>query len=606
MGSDGSQRARTRIRVQAPAGTDRLLLAQAIVGPRVLLKAQQNKSWQQDPFDRWKALNELYKRAVKLYQKQAEKLVAYIKRYVEDEIVGEKLSKAAGQPLVTPAQLQEIADIIRDYHTAIAVSVGSKDAVSEQEVQRLIDQGILPPETLDIIEDSYLYGQLVSTVKAMGDKQKLKKLSYDQFKKRIEKRPIPLTDQEKAAVDWAKHSAAVHIRGLGNQVADDFSTVAIESDAALRREMMGEVRDATEQNLKRRETWRRLASDLGHATEDWSRDFARIAATEKQRAMQEGYAQGLAKREGDPKETYVAKQPAPDACDDCVRLHLTSGKGSAPRIFTLDELAENGTNVGRKRRQWKAVVGTVHPWCQCELVHVPRGWQFESKPEGDEWKKVPGRAAWRKKDGDDWEYWRPSLVPEALERAARLDGDLRKAIMAYTDVPQKGVSIRVGDPERLAIVEKVVSETPEQVFDKDVGVTLITTDIPREGNALDDHDLAYWTGNEIRISQTLPTERWEKVLRHELGHSLNVHLAKKFGSSEAVRKWHKRLYNIAKEEGFVSAYARKEPIECAAECTRLYLYKRRHLMLKFPRQFGMLHDAYSDVFRPHVNGTKVR
>lgn len=68
-----------------------------------------------------------------------------------------------------------------------------------------------------------------------------------------------------------------------------------------------------------------------------------------------------------------------------------------------------------------------------------------------------------------------------------------------------------------------------------------------------------------------------------------------------MRAWHAQLYEIAKEEGFVSLYAATLPIECAAEATRLYLYDRQYLMLRYPRQFVALHTAYRDVWRPRGN-----
>ena len=161
--------------------------------------------------------------------------------------------------------------------------------------------------------------------------------------------------------------------------------------------------------------------------------------------------------------------------------------------------------------------------------------------------------------------------------------------------PVDGIAIRVSDPEMRVAVERVVAQTPPQLFNKKIGVTLITTDIPRAQNPLEEHDFAYWTGNEIRLMQTLDVDKVEHVLRHELGHSLNVHLIEKFGSTKAVRAWHDRLWKVSKREGFVSKYAKNAPIENAAEATRLYLYEKRNLMLNWPLTFAFLRRAYRDI-----------
>lgn len=610
--ADDRQRERTRIRVEAPVGTDPLLIAQAVVGPHVLLKAEYTHAQRRSPFNkRWAALNDLYRDVVKSYEAMLKKMRKSIEEYARDEA---NLKKAM-TPIFTPKQVQEILDIIRKYHTAFVASV-APDTVTEEEVRKLIEDGILPPDALPFVREAYLYGQLTTTIKAYDNKEKLRKLGYKSFKRRIEKRPIPLTREEKAAAEWAEHSAAIHIRGLGNKVADDFATIAIESDKELRRRYEKVIRDEVKQGVERRRTWRKVASEIGHATGDWARDFGRIAATEMQRAHQEGFAQGLKKREGDDETIYVAKIPNPDACKHCVRLHLTNGQGSAPRIFKLSELEQNGSNVGRKAAEWKPVVGTVHPWCACELVHVPPGWRFQDKPDGDEgWTEfMPGRFK-REKDNPSrahdapdtiTEYWIPGLEPEGFRKADwQFERDLRKAksFSTYGDsVPLKGVTVRIGDPMMRQEVEKVIEETPSHLFDKTIGVTLITTDTARVGSALDDHDLAYWTGNEIRLSQTIDPEKVAHTLRHELGHSLNVYLMNSLGGTKKVREWHDKLDAISKKEGYVSKYASTLPIENAAEVTRMYLYDRQTLMLDYPKQFTFVHRYYSPLLRP--SGTK--
>lgn len=606
--ADDKQRERTRVRVEAPADMDPLVIAQAVVGPHVLLKAEHTHGWRVAPFNhRWLALTDLYKQAVSSYVEHMKKMIEAIEAYVGEET--DLVKAMSPRPMFTPAQVQEIAALIRMYHTSFVLSI-APDAITKHQVEELVRRGILPPKAVSLIEDSYLYGQFVSTVRAMDDKVALKKLDYDNFKKRVAARPIALTPHEKAAVSWAKQSAAMHVTGLGNKIADDFSTIAIESDRKLRKRYENIIETTVSEGIERRDAWRRIASDLGHETDDWARDFGRIAATEQQRAMQEGFAQGLKKREGDPKNVMVAKIPNGDACKHCIRLHLTGGQGSAPRVFPLSELESNGSNVGRKAAEWKAVVGTTHPWCACELIHVPPGWSFEEEPpKGEGWKKAQGGSRYSREVPNPsrahdapktiTEHWIPQLVPDATRKSVgAFERDLRKAMMTFGDsVPENGVTIRIGDPMMLREVDKVVKRTPARVFSKKAGITLITTDTSREGSALEEHDLGYWTGNEVRLSQTLPPEKVARVLMHEIGHALNVHLMGSLGSVESVRKWHDELDAISKKEGYVSDYAKKLPIENAAEVTRMYIYERQKLMLDYPKQFTFVHHHYRPLFR---------
>lgn len=50
---------------------------------------------------------------------------------------------------------------------------------------------------------------------------------------------------------------------------------------------------------------------------------------------------------------------------ECRRLHLHNDE--TPIIYSLSTLIQNGTNVGRPKSEWKAVVGGTHPNCRCTL-----------------------------------------------------------------------------------------------------------------------------------------------------------------------------------------------------------------------------------------------
>jgi len=559
-----------RVRVEVPVGVDPLLVAQVVVGEGWLLKAERAKPAGRNPFLNHGLLAELWDDAAKQYRAQFENILAAMERYVEEH-AGLEIAKArVVRPLFKPEQVRALAQIIRDGHTALAIGMLGEETATKMEIERLIRMGILPKSSAKIIDDAFSYGMLLTelrTVVAAGT-ARVEKVTLDAMKKRLKARPTPLTPHEEAARSNARQHAATYIRGLGNKVADDFTTRAIEADKTLRRKYAAMISETVSEGIERRNAWRKIKSDLGHKSGDWARDFDRIAATEKQRAVQEGYATRLRDREGE--DALVAKVPTPSACEHCVRLHLTEGAGSRPRVFRLRDLEANGTNVGRKAGAWRAVVGPTHPWCECALVHVPPGWGFD-------------------KNGD--------LVPQRTRKSWTLAEDLRKAMTFGDSVPEKGVVVRVGDPEKVAIIEEVIRRTPVALFTRQTGVTLITTDHPSEQSHLEAHDFAYWTGNEIRLLASTPKDKLRRIVEHEIGHALNVHLMHRFGGVDAVRKWHDKLFAISKEEGFVSDYAEKSPIENAAEVSRLYLYSRAALMQRCPRQFTFCHRDYRDLFR---------
>lgn len=74
----------------------------------------------------------------------------------------------------------------------------------------------------------------------------------------------------------------------------------------------------------------------------------------------------------EPGQTKVYKEVIRDdrLSPECRRLH--THPDWSPRIYTLKELQENGTNIGKPKSQWKAVIGGTHPNCRCTLRPVPK------------------------------------------------------------------------------------------------------------------------------------------------------------------------------------------------------------------------------------------
>ena len=318
-------------------------------------------------------------------------------------------------PLLTTEQLQEIRQIVEDYHDAFIVNTVSPEAVTAPVLERLREQGLVNVK-VESTKDAYLYGQAL----ALMQSDKFANMGYNEFKQYLKKNPIPLSEAEVHAVNMAQMSAGQACKGLGNFVAARSGALIIEGDAELRARTEGIIQDATALNIARRETVQRLKSDLGWATDDWSRDWNRIAVTEKQNAMQRGVADHYRDEYGG--DVLVAKRRMHDSCRHCSRVY--EGTDGQPIIFKLSELEAHGTNVGRKAMDWQAVVGVVHPNCQCQMIRIPEGWGFN-----EEGQAVPG--------GDLGERYKG---PAKLERAWQQFDDMQKAFkirknIVFQDIP---------------------------------------------------------------------------------------------------------------------------------------------------------------------------
>lgn len=320
--------------------------------------------------------------------------------------------------LLTEKQLQAIKQLIADHHDAFIVNVIGPEAVAADVLEKLKAKGLVSP-TISTIEDAYLYGQVLAAL----DNPKTAKMDLKEFKQFVAKNPVPLSPVEKQAVLMAKLQAAQYVKGLGNKVDLDTGHVLIEADAALRAETEEAIQDATAENIAKRESLKKLKSDLGWKAKDWTRDWDRIATTEKTDAMQNGVADNIKKTHGP--DSLVCKRPMPDACEHCKDLHI--GPDGAPRIFPLTVLYANGSNHGRKANDWKATVGPVHPHCQCQLVRIPAGWGFDK--DGD---LVPGGKLGVKYAGS-----------EDLELSLRRENDLRKSLEIADHLEFQGLPISI-------------------------------------------------------------------------------------------------------------------------------------------------------------------
>jgi hypothetical protein len=337
--------------------------------------------------------------------------------------------------LLTTDQLKRIKQIIDDAHHAVIVNYISPEAVPQDILERLKRLGLVNVQT-SVIEDAYLLGHVLQGLEAAqaqldaqrgsdkplahqgktppvpgrpkdavrvagrpGDGTPVIKnpdnsqMTYAQLLQYVRKQPVQLSDGEQQAIKMANMRSAQYVVGLGNRVSQQTGNLMIEADADLRQQFRDVIRTQTERNIAARQTVQRLRSDLGHATGDWSRDLDRIAVTEKQTAMQEGFAAALAQRSGG--EARVAKLVSRSGCPQC-RLHYLMPDGR-PRIFKLSELEANGSNYGRKVAQLKPTVGPLHPRCLCTLVSVPPNYAFDGSgnlvPEEDAQKSQASNAS---------------------------------------------------------------------------------------------------------------------------------------------------------------------------------------------------------------------
>jgi hypothetical protein len=275
----------------------------------------------------------------------------------------------------------QILNVLRQISKNILLYITANlgEAVLSESDHTLLDSfGISTKEFEGAIPPYYKMFLLGRLTQVLGDYNS-SRLSYDDFDKFIQKEQFqPLTPFEEIQYTLARQATYSHLKNLDNRIRTDVETGI--SSVLTRTEYECIIKEEIESGVKNRKAIGGIISDIGHRTGDWKKDLGRIVDTEMNNIFQQGRAMEIAKKYPG-KDPKVYKDVYEGACRHCIALYLTGGLGSAPRVFTLSELAANGTNIGRKVNEWKATITGTHPWCRCCIRHLPEDmiWDKETK-----------------------------------------------------------------------------------------------------------------------------------------------------------------------------------------------------------------------------------
>lgn len=276
------------------------------------------------------------------------------------------------------AQLNDIIGILRRHKLVFIAEQLGLNYLSQT------DKDILTAAGVDLtkytnsqgqIEHAYLFGLLSE---ALGDKR-AKAMTYAQFQKFIKSGNfIPLTDDEEFALEQLKNRAYTDLNSLGNRIATGTSNIIIKANQTQQNKLRNIVKKKAITAVEHRQTAAKLASELGHATDDWERDWLRIAYYLLHEAYNTGRAKSIFKEHGEDAEVWF--DVLEKACIHCRELYLTDPDDidSEPIVFKLKDVIANGSNIGRKVKDWKATVGPIHPYCfnsSKTRIYTSKGWK---------------------------------------------------------------------------------------------------------------------------------------------------------------------------------------------------------------------------------------
>lgn len=285
--------------------------------------------------------------------------------------------------LFTVDELQGLLNIV-DKNSAILVAqtLGKGFLTKSDEVLLKLNGVDIEKISKDIPPywQAYLFGRIVGQL----SKDQISSLDYRDLRLYVEKEQDKVSERDLEEYRIAGQRTYSYIKGMGQRQREILSSTVSSEDLNYlvekkRREDVKTIKEKISDGVLRRESVKKITQKIADQSKSWDKDWARITETECQSIYNLGTAQTISNRYGSKTKVYF--DVFPGACQHCIRLFLTGGIGSRPKIFNIEDLIENGTNIGRKVREWKPTLYAIHPFCRCNLEHLPDNyvWDKESK-----------------------------------------------------------------------------------------------------------------------------------------------------------------------------------------------------------------------------------
>ena len=279
--------------------------------------------------------------------------------------------------LFTSDQINELLKQV-DLQTAYLVGYNLGTDVLSKDQKSLLKEFGINIETIVIDYPPYLQSFLWGRLAALLSEFQGRQVTYQDFRQYLKSVNFePLAKREKIEYEIARKQTYHHIVSFGERIKTGVNDIIINEDNATRLEQERVLSGEIQRGTLERKSLNTIVSNIGRRLNNWNKDWGKIVDTELQNIYNHGSAVSIVQKHG--VEQLVYKETYAGACRWCIRLHTTSGIGSEPITFTMNELYANGSNIGLPKDQWRATVSATHPWCRCNIRPVLDDQQWDEK-----------------------------------------------------------------------------------------------------------------------------------------------------------------------------------------------------------------------------------
>ena len=290
--------------------------------------------------------------------------------------------------MLTPDQIHTILELLDRQILFFAGRSLGPHILSDQDKQLLASYRIDYNHSYSVSNDPVIKNFYLGILSNILSDAEVKKLTSDQIVQYIQSgQHIPLNAVEKATIDNIKMQAVSDIRSYRGKIFQDINNVVGNQLSDVKANQQEYIRQQIQEGTAKRQSRKEIARNIARLTGDWNRNFTKSVQYISHTAFNEGRAAMAERRYGDNTKAQVYFQVQSDACEHCIKHYLTKGAGSEPKIFTLQDLQNNGTNIGKKVAEWGPTVSALHVHCRCLLTEYTPGMTWNGErfvyPKGE-------------------------------------------------------------------------------------------------------------------------------------------------------------------------------------------------------------------------------
>ena len=261
--------------------------------------------------------------------------------------------------LINQNQLDKIFDILNNQLVIFTASNFGPSFLSAEDKKVLSRYGLDFTDMYDQSKDPIFLNYQLGLISAMIGESQAKKITGNELVNMISRgQHIPLNSREKASLDAIKRQSLSSIRDVKGKIFSDINNIIESKDSELRSSQEEFIRKEIYEGTKARKARKEISRDIARKTGDYSRDFSKMVEYTSHNATQQGRLEMMRRRYGEDKKVKVHVYRG--ACRSCNELYKD-------KVFTIKELEDNGSNIGRKRPQWLPTIPPLHPMCRCNI-----------------------------------------------------------------------------------------------------------------------------------------------------------------------------------------------------------------------------------------------